>query len=333
MKKKILICVLCLFSLVVAGGAWSSLSRAVLVTGSSVWLVPMLWFALFYFFFSLQFVLLGKSGWAKLTLIASLSLGLFFVREPLHFVVLAGVGFLLWLSNWQVNRDLEESVRISPVKALYSGRVVFILALSLAISSQYYFQASASGLLKMPVFDVGEFLSHDWTKKIFFALNPEWKTEDKMELTVDEYLWENYLASVSQGGAEELSVLLPSGQKYSAAALEKLEHLKKDQILKVGRDQLEKTAGQALTGEEKMTDVFSLMINNRLNMFFGSGAVGDRELVVPGVMTAALFLTVLSLGSFMAYIVAYLVSLFVWILIKTRVVKVTTVAVEKEVIE
>ena len=88
MQKKILNFSLFFLSLVATFFAWFSVSQAITVAGSSVWLVPVLWFSFLYIIFSLEFILVKENFLINLSLVLGLFSSLIFASNLWHFLVL-----------------------------------------------------------------------------------------------------------------------------------------------------------------------------------------------------------------------------------------------------
>ena len=334
MKKDVLKFTLFLFVLLAAYFSWFSVSQAITVVGSSVWLVPMICFSLFYILLALEFVLVEELQWTKLSFFLGLFSSLIFVLSWAHLLILIIAGFLMFVSLCQIRKDLDNNIEIALIKSLRMGRTFFILALALAISSQYYFQAEEAGLTKIPTFDAGEFLSNNWVRKTVYGLVPDMQKLENKNQTVDEYIVENYKANATASSDIDSQILtyVEGSQKISPAALQKLEDLKQQKILEAGREQLGKMAGRSLNGSEKVGDIFIVIINNRINGFFNANVSSNNGLSVPGVMSVVFFLTILSLSSFMVRFLAYITEFIFWLLLKSKVVIVKKKPVEMEII-
>jgi hypothetical protein len=115
--------------------------------------------------------------------------------------------------------------------------------------------------------------------------------------------------------------------------LQKIEELRKQKILEVGRESFGKMANRKLTGSEKVVDVVTEIMNQKIQSLVSPNYSDERFPLVPLGMAAILFLTVLSLGAFLARILVHLVSFVFWIFISGRIIQIKKVPVEMEVIE
>jgi hypothetical protein len=333
MQKKIFNFSLFFLSLVAAFFSWFSLSNAITVTGASVWLVPAIWLSFFYLVYSLEFVVFAEKTLAILSIILGIFLSLIFVHNFGHVVVLFLATGLLFAAYRQIKNDLGMNVKLHLPKTLRMGKTAFMLSIALVISSQYYFQAKEAGLLKLPVFDANVILDNDFARGILYKLNPDLQKLEDKNLTVDELILQNF--QESQAGMAEAQLLNFSdgNQVISADSLQKMENLQKQKILESGREQLGKMVGRKLTGSEKVADVLTENMNQKVQSLVSPDYANGKFPAVPIGMAVILFLTVLSLGAFLVRILVHFVGFAFWLLTLMHVVRIKKVPVEMEVIE
>lgn len=333
MQKNILKFALFFFSLIAAFFSWLSLNNAVTVPDSSVWLVPMIWFSLFYIVYSLEFVLVPRKVWSILSIVLGMFLSFIFVHTFWHFVVVLFASIIMYMSYQQIKTDLGLNVKLCLPKTLRMGKTYFVLALAIVISSQYYFQAASMGLLKLPVFDASVILENKWAKEVLYKLNPALQKLEDKNLTVDQMILDNYRESQVGSGESDLIDLAQGSQVISPANMQKIEQLRDQKVLEAGREQLGKMANRKLTGSEKVSEVMTEIMNQKIQSLVVTDYANEKFPAVPIGMAFILFLTVLSLGAFIIRILAQISSLIFWILTSTNVVKIKMVPVEMEVIE
>lgn len=184
MQKNILKFSLLSLSFVVSFFAWLSVSNAITMINYSIWLVPMIWFSLVYILFSLEFILIPEKLWCGVSIMLGFFLSLFFVHNFWHIGFLFIASILLFEAYRQIKNDLNSRVRLCLPKNLQAGKTFFVLALAIAISSQYYFQAKAIGLLKLPTFDASVILNSNWTKEFLYKLSPDLQKMGDENLTI-----------------------------------------------------------------------------------------------------------------------------------------------------
>jgi hypothetical protein len=105
-------------------------------------------------------------------------------------------------------------------------------------------------------------------------------------------------------------------------------------ILEQGRKQISSMTGREIKGDEKVADLFSGAISDRINNFITPNLGGDGSFpILPIIMAFFLFLSVVSLGSFLSPLWILLASLLFKALVKAKVVTVNKVMKEVEVLE
>jgi hypothetical protein len=333
MQKNILKFSLFFLSTVLALFFWRSVSEAITVANSSVWLVPILWFSFLYSAYSLEFILVKEKFLINLSIVVGIFLSLIFSPNFWHFLILLFCSMLLAMAYLQIKKDLGLNVKICLPKTLRMGKTFFIVALALVVSSQYYFQAKKVGLLKMPTFDIGVILDNKLAKEILYKLNPDLQKLENKNLTVDEMILENFRESQMGNEETDLLNLAQDSQIISLVNLQKIEELKKRKVLEIGRESFGKMANRKLAGSEKIVDVITEIINQKIQSFVSPNYSDERFPLVPLGMAIILFLTVLSLGAFLVRILVHVVSFIFWIFIFGKIIQIKKVPVEMEVLE
>lgn len=207
MQKNILKFSLLFLSLLVSFFAWLSVSNAITVFNYSIWLVPMTWFSLVYILFSLEFILIPEKLLCGLSIMLGFFLSLFFVPNFWHMGFLFIASIILFVAYRQIKNDLSSRVKLCVPKNLQAGKTFFVLALALAISSQYYFQAKAIGLLKLPAFDAGVILNNNWTKEFLYKLSPDLQKMGDENLTI--FMNQKIQSLISPNYANEKFPIIP----------------------------------------------------------------------------------------------------------------------------
>jgi hypothetical protein len=212
-----------------------------------------------------------------------------------------------------------------------TGKTLIILALSIAITSQYYAEVKNTDKINIiPKLEIGETVNH-----ILPIIYPDLKSDAQDDLTVDEFILEmsKQNADVILQDALGSSGINPKSVGMSEAQLAQIVASNQDKIIVEQRKSFSDIAGVPLTGEEKISDVFSGMINDRINKFFSPSLQKDSLPFLPWITSFVLFLTVVSLGSFFGSLSGYLIAFIFWIMRKAGLVKVSKKMVEMEVIE
>lgn len=331
MKKNILKFSLLALCLVAAVGSWVSVDRAITVAGASVWLVPMLWLSFFYLAFSLTFILVQERQLVMAWILVGIFISLFFAPNLWHGLMLLLATLLIQVGYLQIRKDLGQNLKIHLPKTLRMGKPAVILGLALAIASQYYFQAGAVGLLKIPSFDAGMVLDNKWGKEIIYWINPDLRKIENDNLTVDQLTMQNFNVEIS--GQALPADVNQNVQPVSPVALQKAQELQQQRVLEAGRDQFGRMVDRKLTGSEKVADLLRENINGKLQNIVSPDYAADGFPAVPIGMAFVLFLTVLSIGAFLGRIIVLLAGFIFWILVSAGAVKIGKVPAEMEVIE
>lgn len=318
MKIKILKYVLVLVTMFVAFLAWLAVDRAINVTEASVWGAPILLFSLLFALFYLSIIIVKKAWVLQLMFLAVFLLTFLFVISfgNLVAVILAWL-FSLW-ALVKIKKDLQLNVKVSLWKSIRAGSSLLLFAFSIMITSQYYFEIKdLSSERIIPQFNVGE-MTGGMTSKFLSAMNPDFKNLDQDGLTVDQFILQ------AQKNQEQADDSLDFGVKGQVDQM----------VLQEGRKKFSEIAGVTLAGNEKVSDVLSGVINQKINQYLGSGLTGSaKSSPLAYIMAIALFLTVLPLGSFLNSFWILLVEFIFFILVKSKLVNIVKVPVEMEVIE
>lgn len=321
MKNTILKFSLFTLTLAAAFFSWLAVEQAINNPEASVWMAPTIWFSLFFIIFSLSAVSIKEKHLLALEVFLALTISLIFAVSFWHLIIVI-LGFLfISLAVGKIKKDLELNIRIDLWKTLHAGRTIIIFSLSLIIASQYYFSIRDSGAEKLiPKFKM-EGLSSSLTSKVLSSIYPEFKNLGEDDLTVDQLLLETQKKQLEQkGGMENIQ--------------NKISDINQNVILEQGRKQISQMTGAEITGQERVADLFSETINNKINSFVVPN-LGDNKnfSILPIVMAIFLFLTVISLGSFLSSLWILLVKAIFIILVKIGVVSIARIQKEVEVIQ
>lgn len=339
MQKKILISILSAATLIISFFAWRSVDQAINVPGASQWIAPIIWFTLLFAVLCLDIVLIREAYIEALLFVFSTALSFIFVWSIGHLLAFVLGFILLFLASNYINRDLKNNIKINLWKSIRMGRMLIILGLALVITSQYYFEAINSGAKNMiPQFKINDF-SGKTTSKILSQINPNLAVLEDEGLTVDDLLLQVSKQNQPPDMNEQMDKIIEM-EYGNSAPLEK-EEIKKGAakesekiLLQEGRKKLAEYAGRDLTGQEKVSDVFSEIVNNKIGEFFQPGIAGpENSSAVPLVIAILLFLTVISLGPILGSVGMLAVIIIFILLVKLKVVNIRKEMKEVETIE
>lgn len=227
----------------------------------------------------------------------------------LTFVIIAGM--FAHLAIRFVQDEIKDRVRFRFSHAR-AGQFTFLLGLSIALSSGYF--ASIKGETweeLVPRFSIGEGTAAVAIKTVAYVY-PEWKNLGNEGITVDEFLLGLQKDKEGEGTMEGSSSLNPADFPGLAEYLKQSvieggavskEELTEELYLRAGREQIAKLTGKTVRGDEKIADVFSAAIQHRIITVLSGEEVSNHlsPTIVPLVLALLLFLTLLSLGTIIAY--------------------------------
>lgn len=331
MKKQITKYLLVSFILLFALLSWFSVDRAINVPGSSTWLIPILCFSFFFSVLSLGIIIIKEKLLLNSVLAVSFSFSLIFAFSFGHLIIIFLSYLLAILSVEKISKDLNMNIKLNIPRSIRAGRTLFILAFAFSITSQYTSEVMGSEKANtLPKMDLSPTIS-----RVIPIIYPNLKNSNGDSLTVDNFILE--LSKKKSTGFMENILNSPELEGRSApineSQMNQIILNNQEEILQEGRVSLGNLSGKELTGQEKMTDVFSEMINNQINKYFSPNLEKSDFPIVTLFISFILVLTILSLGPFLVTIVGYMTIFIFWIFKKTNLVKISKVIVEMEVVE
>lgn len=318
-KYQILKYNLIFFLLIFSFGLWRAVDRAIFVKEASVWTAPIIWSTLFFTALSLAVFLIKEKIFLYVPVFISLFLSLLFSFSAFHALILALSCLLLAVALNRASDDFKSRLRIDLGKNIRAGSGLIIFALSLAIASQYYFETRDLAMEKfLPRFEIGK-ETNGLMLKIVSNFLPQAKDLGDENMTVDQFV----LGMLEK---QKMTSLLPDDPA--------LKELERSLAADEGRKQISQIALREVKGDEKISDVFSEIINKKINSsFMPSLGRGENHSLFSAIIAIAILLTAASLGSFLMIFWVWIIMLFFFILRKSGAVSVALVPAEKEIIE
>ncbi|HEX8974457.1 MAG TPA: hypothetical protein VF817_03150 [Patescibacteria group bacterium] len=351
MQKKIFQYALLAAIMISAAGSWLAEQHAITASVSSPWVVSIIWFSLFATLLFWASIVSKDMLILEIVAIVSFLLSLYFAFDIKHLLIIAIAVALLLAGLHNVRSDLDLNVKISLWKSLRVGKWQILLALTLVISSQYYFTISGTaGQKTIPSIDLQPILQ-PLVAPVLGFLNPSLKSVQQDSMTVDQFILKSQEgADQSLGGMafsedyidsqipQDLPVVQREALKQSllqqvSDSKKQLDQKKTELVLSEGRKQLSQVVGQPLTGQEKISEVFAGMVDKKINDYF-QAPLGDGQAnnVFPFILTTILFLTILPLGSVLSTLWFLLAIGFFKLCVRLGLVKIEKTTVEKEMI-
>lgn len=343
--------------------SWRSVHQAIFTQNASDFWAPLVWFSLFAVATCLLIVLVQEKVTVWVTFLISLLLSLIFIQSFVHVLMIVLAWVFLYIAKRNIKEDIDSSIRIHLTKSLHRGVFMIVVAFVLMISSQYYFSLRNSGSARVtPNVSKGGAVS----SIIKFALpkiSPEFKQVKSDDITMDEFLGEIYETIVKREEADmkskleagvsslqsdqmaetlenELGRKLTDSEKEQIAMLKNTPSLEvplmspdiKQNVIEEWKKELSKTAGLEVTGDEKVVDVFLVIINSKINNLAEVKSGNEKSAILPLVFAMILFLSLMPLGSFVSRFWTILAAAIFWVMRRFGWVKVEMETKEAEVI-
>ncbi len=320
LSRRPIIALVLLFA--VAGVAYlgfSAVADAVRVDGASVFVAPALWF-----FMALVLFALGALAWRERAyqLVASTVLvapSLLFALTLTHAAVTLIASLSLFVGLLHVNHELGARIRLSLYRSVAVGMTPILLAVSLAISSQYYAHINTLAWDQLvPSFDLAEG-SGAWLLRVAGTLSPSLATLQDRNLSVDTFLSELRPAIEVGGPGEVLSTRVGEAVRQAEIIRSKIE--------------LSRLLGRNVSGDESMNAILSEVLRKKTVAFVSGNATDTAKVpFLPFFLAILLFFTVFPIGSLLAPPALSLATLLFAFLVRSGVVTLKHVTVEQDVI-
>ncbi|MFZ2193360.1 MAG: hypothetical protein WAV31_03890 [Candidatus Moraniibacteriota bacterium] len=325
--KNVLAFLILLFGLLL----WISVDRAINIPQSSTWLIPIIYFSLFFISISLGSIIIKKRLVLYSALVISFIFNLIFTFSFWHLGILIFSSLLAYVAMEKIAKETRNGIILDVFKSIRIGRATLIVAIALSISSQYYFEIKNTNRAGV----IPEFKIDKLSSKIIPAIYPDLENMEKENLTVDDFI----LRASTEKSKNLITEMLGTSKldeevaDTNQAQTKKITQEDQEQLLKEGRLKISDLANREVLGSEKISDIFSEIISSKINTYFSPSLVKENSSIISWIAALVLFLTIISLGSFLSFVVIYLAVFIFWILRKTGLIKVSKVLMEVEVIE
>jgi hypothetical protein len=148
----------------------------------------------------------------------------------------------------------------------------------------------------------------------------------EIDATVDEALLKSYEKQMKD--FKNSKEMIISAQQQIL-----IENFEKEKFLEAGRKQLSEATGEKITGQEKIGQVMSKIVNNKINEIISPALFNGNKEVLAGFLAVLLFLTIWPLGSILAVFLVMLADGIFWILRKMKLIEMEIISVKKEIIK
>jgi hypothetical protein len=265
--------------------------------------------------------------------------------------LLCGIGAagLFYWSILSIDRELSEHLTLRFFSSARMGTFLFTLGFSLMIVAAY-----ATLIAQIPSEKlIPRFSLNDGMGKVVLhmagKISPPLAQIENNQLSVDEFLLglippdnreEDRNALISSGLSSEngdskniisrdASQLLQGLPGLSG--VESGAEIQKKLFLSEGRRRMGDMLGREVYGGERVTDVLSEIINKKMsNTFSVSPVEGESVSVLRAALSILLFLSLLSLGSFLGVIWAGVADFVFWLLRGANILAIRRIPVEAE---
>ena len=336
--------------------SWKAVNDAINTPGASDWIIPIIWASAFFLIWYLCIIIVEEKYLLISATLFCFLLSLFFVFSFWHAIAIL-LGFLVsFVGIWETKKDLKLNIKVNVGKSITAGKRFLILAIAIAISSHYYFSVYEREVQEIIPFSKNSQIMGKITSQVLGYVYPEFKSISNEDISVDQFLLQIQKEQMKNfGGNLENDILIEeaiNSQLGDSATLEQKEAIKKetleklrstnseiiraneDMMLGESRKQLSQMVEKDLSGDERMGDIFSEMLNRRLTAFFQKDNVSSGNIsFLPLFLALILFLTLIPLGSLLNMFWILALRLIFFIFVKSGLVTISKVPAEVEVIE
>lgn len=355
MRRQALNYSLAILSIIFSFLSWQRVEIGINSASPSGYFLPVFFFTLFFVSFYLATVMIKEKYILNFLALFCLFSSFVFVFNPWH-IISTFLGWILaWIGIYRIRRDMGLNIRISLAKTLTTGNRFIVLAFCIVLASQYFFTIQNKNFEELlPNFSNNKY-SGILVSKILSVVNPEYKKISSEETTIDEFIIETQKKQLEEKG----SALLPNeqiessinqiGENISEEQKEEIKNKLKDSlgnanirimeeneklILEESRKKFEDLSGKKLTGQEKMSEVFEAIINQKITSYFKPEINSKTNpSLLQTILTIILFLTIVSLGSFLNIFWVLFCKFVFWILVKCKVITINKVPALVEIME
>lgn len=310
------------WTLLLLAAGFSSLGFASVASSVSAhggqWGASSLWFSLLAVCFLLAGVLYRERSMGVGFAVFSVGPSIFFAPTSMHlFLIVLSIPLML-TGLRKIDGDLRSRLSISFRRSMGSGVFLFVFPIASLIASQYYMEIRSDSWQDLvPRFSLAEG-SGDFVLRAAGGISPEIARIRDERMTVDSFLSTVRGTSGYPGG--DMDVFMDD----MAAALS----------LEAGRAELGKLVGRDIDGDERMADVLSEALRNKMIVFL-SGEKAERNLpngALPFFLALLLFITILSIASLLRGVWILLATGLLHLFVYTNVLSVEKIPAEQEVL-
>lgn len=363
MHNKILTWILLFIVTVSALISWFSIDRAIFDVNASDFWRPLFWVSIFAITFSLSAAIVRNSLLVQIALAISLILGLIFTQDIFHIVIIIVAWLVFFLAEKGIKVDIKDSIKINLLKSLPRGSFLIVVGITLVITSQYFLSIKGIDSSKITPNISRTENTINLLNFILPWVNPQFKEVKSEEMNIDNFLGDIYETMALKIENEKSSsfdfedkniqvdearkkIETELGRKLTEDEARQFDSLNsgqsisiqsaspqiKESIVSEWKKELSKSAGFEIHGEEKVADVFVSIVNYKINDFFEPNVENSKSEIIPIIFSIILFLSLLSMGTFISRFWIFIAFVIFWLLKKAKIIQIDRQMKEVEII-
>lgn len=296
---------------------FSSVTDAVLVEGASTFVAPMAWFLVVLTLFSIGSLTWRERGYQWAAGLVLVIPSLFFALTIPHLGVVVIAGLFIFFGIHRIGRELDARIRVSLYRPVSVGIPQVVLALSLAISSQYYAQINTFSWDQLvPSFDLAEGAGA-WMLRAAGKLSPSLTALQNRDLSVDAFL-------------SELRPIVEVGETGETLGAGVGEAVRQAEMMR-SKMELSHLLGREVGGEESVNAILSEVLRKKMIAFVTKGTSDSTPVpFLPFFLALLLFFTVYPFGALLVPIALWLATGIFTFLVRSHGIELRSVPAERE---
>ncbi|MFC1645103.1 hypothetical protein ACFL08_03680 [Patescibacteria group bacterium] len=298
--------------------SWWSVDNIIFSSQSISWSFSVIMFSLLIALFYLFLIIEKKKVIIFLGIACAFFSSLIFAPELYHFLFILISFFLASLAHFMIKREMGLITSVEVWRIVRPAKILIILAITLTIASQHHYSTLNSDVgNNIPEVKLGKTESK-LAASLIALFNEDFTVENMESVTVDDFL----LGQIKKNSEKNAGVIVD----------ETMLELYYSKAVSEGRSNFAELAGRDIVGDEKAFDVFSEVVNNKINEFFGKNISPEVVAFIPWTIFVFLFIMVFSIASVLMPFIIIFAKLVFYILVKIKVIDLDFEDIKKEII-
>lgn len=316
-SRKIVESALLFFAIVFSSLGFASISSSISADDGRFG-ASLLWFSLFAVCFLMAGALYRDRSMRVALVVLSVGPSILFTPTFAHlfFLPLSALSMLSGIKR--IDQDFRSRLTLSFRRSMSMGAFLFALPLALLIASQYYAEIRSDSWQDLvPRFSLAEG-GGDLVLRAAGSISPEIGKIRDERMTIDAFL----------------SAVRTTEGDPSRGEENIFDSMSESLSLEAGRMELGELVGRDLSGDERMADVLSEALRNKMIAFL-SGAKAERDLpnsVLPFFLALLLFITILSIAALLRGIWVLCAAGLIRLLIRSGALSIEKIPTEQEIL-